>query len=711
MERNRLILTILVNLFFSLALVAQDSTATKVLDEVIISVTRSESVLSDVPLTIGIVSKDQIEDFQPLTPVEAMQYQAGVIKQSDGGLASTPVIRGLSRERAPLLIDGNSIVGGRIRSYSLIDPYQIERIEIIKGPASAFWGSDAVSGLVNVVTRKAESGYDKDFKIGGSLYGGYQSVNEHLRGRVELEGRGKGLDFLIGAGGRDASNTKVPGGEVENSQFETFNTDINIGYSPSENQRIEVSGKYFRNDNVGFPGGLGAPGPPIIDRQFSPDLQRALNISYDAKNISDRVASIGARLFFKKQELHINQRTNVFFPNTQNVNRQIDLMLDVDVPFWGAKFFTALRLGDKQKLTVGTDFLREHRIGLHRDLMIDIFNPMGVMVNEVNMPFTQIQPDSFYTGLGLFAIDEIILSDKIDLLLALRYDYVKTTIDDDPFGIPSIAAIYNDDNTEDTDGAVSGNLGISFHATDDFNLSANVANSFRATDLFSKYHFTAVGQGFLIPNPDLNPERGVFYELSAEYNGDKFYAGVNFFQNYVDDLFVLQDITFDSTASVQNQNIGEATITGLELELRARVGSFGEFFYIGSYLNGNNDITDGALPQIPPFHNLFGFRYQGRTNKFFAQIAVRSVGEQNDVAPNEIETPGYTVVNFNSGLNLHELIENFPHAKLMFGVTNLGDESYRSHLSRGGPGNQNVFLEPGRSFNISFVNRFGAAVH
>lgn len=703
------LLLLLLTLLISIPNFAQDSIQTKVLDEVVISVTRSQTLSSDLPLTVGVVPKTQIENFQPLTPVEAMQYQTGVIKQSDGGLASTPIIRGLSRERAPLLIDGNPFVGGRIRSYSLIDPYQIELIEVVKGPASAFWGSDAIGGLVNIITRKAESGYGKDFKMGGSIYGGYQSVNQHLRGRAELEGRGGGFDFLVGIGARDASNTETPEGEVENSQFETFNVDFNVGFSPKENQRIEVNGKYFRNDNVGFPGGLGAPGPPRIDRRFAPDLQRALNISYDATNVSDKVASMGARLFFKKQELHINQTTNVFFEGTQDVNREINVMLDVDVPFWGAKFFSSLRLNDKNKLTVGTDFLREHRIGTYRDLEINIFNPMGDQVNQILRPYTQIQPDSYSTGLGIFAIDEFIVNEKFDLLLALRYDYVRTSIEDEPFDIESIAEIYNEDNKEDTDNALSGSLGIKYNPTKDLSFIANLANSFRATDLFSKYHFTAVGAGFLVPNPDLDPERGIFYELGARFNNDKVYAEVNFFQNFLDDLFVLQDITFDDTPSVQNQNIGEATITGVEIQLRANLGSLGQFFYLGSYVKGDNDITDNPLPQIPAFHNLIGFQFRDAGGKYFAQIEARLVGDQNDVAPNEIETPSYTVFNFNSGINLHQVIDNFPHARFMFGITNLGDESYRSHVSRGAPGNQNVFLEPGRSFNISFVTRFGAA--
>ena len=697
-----------------LVLNAQDSLRTKALKEVVIKVSRSEKLASDLPLTIGVVTKAQIEDFQPMTPVEAMQYQTGVVKQSDGGLASTPIIRGLSRERAPLLIDGNPFVGGRIRSYSLIDLYQIERIEIIKGPASAFWGSDAVGGLVNVVTRKAESGYDKDFKLGGSLYGGHQSMNAHTRARAEIEGRGSGLDFLIGGGTRKSSNIQTPEGEVENSQFETVNMDFNIGFSPSENSRIGVNGKYIKNSDVGFPGGLGAPGPPRIDRRFEPDIQQALNISYDAKNVSDRIAAIGARVFFKKQELHINQRTNVFFTGTQDVNREIDVELDVDVPFWGAKLFSSLRLGDKTKMTVGADFIQEHRIGTFRDLEVEIFNPLGVKVNEVLSPYQQIQPDSYYKGIGLFAINEVIFNDKFDMLLALRYDNVKTSIDDEPFIIPLIAGIYNEDNKESQDNAFTGSLGLKYNVLDDLNIVGNLANSFRATDLFSKYHFTAVGVGFLVPNPDLESEKGIFYEFGARFDNKVIYAEVNYFQNFVKNMFVLANIDFngdatDGNESVQNQNIGEATITGVEMQLRVNINEIGHFYYLGSYIKGVNEVTGDPLSQIPAFHNLVGFQYRGNSNKFFAQLEARLVGEQNEVAPNEIETPSYTVINFNAGLNLHNLVDKFPYTKLVLGINNIGDEAYRSHVSRGAPGNQNVFLEPGRSFNISLLTRFGAA--
>ena len=682
------------------------------IDEVVVSAIRSETPIADLPLTIGIISKNQIEEEMPLTPVEALKYEPGVVRQSDGGLVSTPIIRGLSRERAPVLIDGNPFVGGRIRTFSLIDPFQIERMEVVKGPASAFWGSDAVGGLINIVTRKAESGYKKDFKLGGSLYGGFQTVNNHLRGRAELEGRGNGLDFLIGVGARNADNiTDGNGDEILNSQFESTNIDFNLGFSPSEKARFEVSGKIFENDNVGFPGGLGAPGPPRVLRKFAPDMQTSVNLAYDVKEVSDKIASMGVRLFYKKQDLHIDQITNVFFPMTMNVNREIHPMLDVDVPNFGGKFFLSFNQKNRAKLTVGLDYINEHRIGTHRDLTIKVMNPMGVQVNEIIRPFTQIQPDSYYKGVGIFAIEELHFGDKLDALIALRYDNVQTSIEDGPFDIPAIAEIYNDNNREDTDNAFSGNLGLKYNASETFSLSLNLANSFRGTDLFSKYHFTAVGAGFLVPNPELDPERGVFYELGAKYNNKKIVAGLNFYQNKLNDLFVRQSLIFDESPSIQFQNIGEATITGVEWSVKAQIGTLSHVFFNGSYIKGENDVTGNSLSEIPALRNVAGIHFRDKNNKFFLQADALLVSEQTDIAPNEQETPGYTILNINAGLNLHQLINDFPYTKLMIGATNLTDKAYRSHVSRGAPGNQNVFMEAGRSINIGFVTRFGAAVH
>ncbi len=675
------------------------------IEEVEVTALRSGSKLRNVPINVSVLSKREIEENQPTTAAEAIRYMPGVALQSDGGLASTPIIRGLSRERAPILIDGNSFVGGRIRTYALIDPFQIERMEVIKGPASAFWGSDAVGGLINVITRKAESGYGKDFRLGASLYSGYKSVNDHKRGRLEVEGRGNGFDFLIGGGLRDAGNTDTPSGEIPNSQFESEYIDWNVGYSPKENHRFEISGKYFKNDNMGFPGGLGAPGPPVRIRLFSPDEQTGLNFAYRGNQVSDKIESLGLNVYSKWQRLHIDMITNVFFEGTMNVNRKIHPNLDVDVNFGGAKGFVALRLKENSKLTLGVDYLNEHRIGTFRDLVVDVFNPQGEQVNQIAPPPGQIQPDSYSNSIGIFAVEELSLSSALDVLLALRFDNVSTRIDSEPFFIPEIADLYTSENTSDNDKALTGNIGLKYHITDKMDATVNLANSFRGPDLFSKYNF-ADG---ILPNPDLNPEKGVFYELGYSYNGSKFGIGANFYQNFLSNLFVPINVDFQGTPAIQNQNIGEAKLTGWEYQLSYNLGSLFKIFWTGSFIRGKDQETDQDLAFMPADRNLIGLNIRDNSNTFFGQLEGVFTSKQDRTASTERETDGYSLFNARAGVNLHQLIKNFPVSKFILSVDNAFDKEYQSHVFRGVPGNQTRFFAPGRSINALLIVRIGAA--
>ncbi|MFC4723016.1 TonB-dependent receptor plug domain-containing protein [Geojedonia litorea] len=692
-------------LFIVLSSNAQNQNPEKI-DTITVSVTRSISKLENLPINVSFITKNEIEELQPLTATEALKSIPGITLQSDGGLTSTPIIRGLSRERAPVLIDGNSFVGGRIRTFALIDPFQIERIEVIKGPASAFWGSDAVGGLINIITRKAESGFGKDFKIGSSLYSGYQSVNTHKRGRLEVEGRGKGIDFLIGGGLRDAENTKTPSGEIPNSQFESQYLDWNIGYSPKQNHRFEISGKYFKNDNVGFPGGLGAPGPPVRIRLFAPDVQTGINFSYNATKLSNKIEALGVNVYSKWQRLHIDMITNVFFEGTMDPNRIIHPNLDVDVNFGGAKGFIALRLNKNNKLTLGADYLREYRKGTYRELVIDVYNRNGDQVNHIAPPAGQIQPDSYSNSYGLFAIEELKINEALDLLVALRIDNIATRIESEPFYIPEIADLFNDQNSSSNNTALTGNIGLKYHFTTKMDASINLANSFRGPDLFSKYNF-ADG---VIPNPDLDPENGVFYELNYNYkNLENLSFNVSFYQNFLSDLFVPVNVTFEDTPAIQNQNVGKAKLTGWEYLLAYNFNANFNGFWTGSYIRGKDQSTNENLDFMPADQNALGLRFKDNNQLFFGQIEGVFTSKQDRNAPSERKTDAYSLFNINTGVHLHRLFSKLPYSKLMLSIDNVFDKDYQSHVFRGVPGNQTRFSAPGRSINMLLIIKLGAA--
>lgn len=94
-----------------------------------------------------------------------------------------------------------------------------------------------------------------------------------------------------------------------------------------------------------------------------------------------------------------------------------------------------------------------------------------------------------------------------------------------------------------------------------------------------------------------------------------------------------------------NTAIGEATITGLEWFGSAKIGTLSYVFIIEAMISGNNSVTDDPLPQLPATQNWIGLHYRDANDRFFVHPEFLIVGEQNDVAPNEITTPGCSIIN------------------------------------------------------------------
>ncbi|MDA7699131.1 TonB-dependent receptor, partial [Flavobacteriaceae bacterium] len=232
-----------------------------------------------------------------------------------------------------------------------------------------------------------------------------------------------------------------------------------------------------------------------------------------------------------------------------------------------------------------------------------------------------------------------------------------------------------------------------------------LANSFRGPDLFSKYNF-ADG---VIPNPDLEPEKGVFYELGYAYKSQKFKFNANFYQNFLDNLYVPVSVDFQGTPAVQNQAVGEAKITGFEYQLSYSIGALSSIFWTGSYIRGKNEITDDDLAFIPANQNIIGFQIRNSNNAFFGRVEGIFTSKQDKPAPTERETDAYSLFNISAGINLHKAFPKFPHATFVLSAENLTDKEYQSHVFRGTPGNQTRFFAPGRSINAQLIIRLGVA--
>jgi outer membrane cobalamin receptor len=152
------------------------------LDEVVVTASRYETLLANTPDTVQIISRQDIEEINPTSTGELFRYITGASIESGtgSGLPARSIIglNGLSADRTLVLIDGVKLLTEHIHTGQNVDfipPKSIERIEILRGAASAQYGSDAIGGVINIITRKAGDKTEMDFGITSGSYGYFGS--------------------------------------------------------------------------------------------------------------------------------------------------------------------------------------------------------------------------------------------------------------------------------------------------------------------------------------------------------------------------------------------------------------------------------------------------------------------------------------------------------------------------------------------------------
>ncbi|EBL0368740.1 hypothetical protein FQO80_21085 [Salmonella enterica] len=230
-------------------------------DAIIVQATRSTTSTENLPRTVTIISSQQIAERPGYAGIQSLLAEIpGIQYVRSGGLGGQIMMRGFNSNegRMVMAIDGDRYEGRNTLQFNMLDPSAIERIEVIRGPASALYGSDAMTGVINVVTRRAKIDAWQPFALTPRLRAAqWNSVNNLYGGRAELTGGGNGFDVMVGSSYQHANDYNTPEGKAHNSDSQSKAVDFNIGYRPGELSRWELSGRFVDVD-TGRAGGLGA---------------------------------------------------------------------------------------------------------------------------------------------------------------------------------------------------------------------------------------------------------------------------------------------------------------------------------------------------------------------------------------------------------------------------------------------------------------------
>jgi hemoglobin/transferrin/lactoferrin receptor protein len=686
------------------------------LGEVSVSSLRYNRKEREVSLPVSVVPRENIPRQSAITLSDVLGREPGMAVYRDGIWGTSVSVRGLGSDRMVSLIDGNRIETATdlAAGLSMIDINEIERVEVIKGAASSIYGTGAMGGVINIITRKGD--YMDEFGIRGDATGFYENANKLFGGHVGLDAGDQKWKVRLSGGYRTADDIKTPEGILENSSFSDQNMNAYFGFKPFKNHELLLNYQDYTAKDAGIPGG--APFGKSAVAKYLMAKRRLISGKYAILGLSPVITEVSLRYYnqfiLRDVEMIPNAGPVLNGNNRMTLNR---VLPTGEHNTQGIVLETMLKLGENNKLAAGIDlWQRELITSREKYITQEILDDFDMIINTLDiMRGEKPIPDSRFGSAGLFLQDEIsLLDNKLDLTIGGRIDviHVKNEQALDPVSlivngegrdlVPGQRVIYDEQETSDF--SWSANASGMYHLTGDLDLVSTIGRSYRSPSLEERFKYIDLGSKVRLGDPDLKPEKGLFYDLGLRYWKSGFNFNASLFANYLNNMIVETPGEFvyrltaeegagitDTLPALVNANVDRALLYGFEASFNAAL--FQDFVINGqaAYVRGRNLTTDGNLPLIPPLSTALGARYH-ILGSFVAEWTTRYFAKQDKVVAGEAVTEGYFV----SDLSLYSMPAQFGIAsfQLFAGVDNIFNKSYVNHLAtnRG-----MVLVEPGRN--------------
>ncbi|MBI4604393.1 MAG: TonB-dependent receptor [Planctomycetes bacterium] len=672
------------------------------LDEIIVTATAVEADPFDVPYTTQTLDGGRLAGERAArTLPESLRETPGVMVQKTSNGQGSPFLRGFTGFRTLLLIDGIRLNNAVLREgpnqyWNTVDPLTLERLEVVKGPSSVLYGSDAVGGTVNAITQSRDPEVG-DPPFGDWLGGVYWARRLYYRlasgedshvaraetsvaldGKLGLIGGVSWKDFGDIGGGRHT-------GHLDRTDYDELDGDAKAVYRIAPDTDLVVAFQRVGQEDAprthstvfseSFHGTAAG-----TDRKRELDQVRTLGyVQVHRKDVAEWLSRVSASLSFHLQEedetrvVSSGRRTQQGFEDgTTGAWVQLESPTPIGTLTYGVEEYHD-EVDSRSRVMSSDGTLRSR-------------SERGPVADEAS-----------YDLFGAYVQDRVeVVEDRLELTLGGRYNYARAEADEvDPD--PADATVLGDVD-EDWHSAV-GSLRALFHAVEGWNLFGGVSQGFRAPNLSDLTRFDVARSGEVeTPAPDLDPEKYVSFEAGTKARSIEWGAEAHAAYHYtvIDDMiqrFPTGD-TIDGLPEVTKDNVGDGFVHGVEVGASWRFlqGLSGDLTAFGSFawLEGEADTFVGSaerrrpISRIQPALSIVGLRWDSKRRAVFVEGTVTLADRQDRLSPEDRSdaqrippggTPGYAVYALRAG------VEPLPGFKLFAGIENITDRDYRVHGS------------------------------
>ena len=533
--------------------------------DVVVTATRTAEEVKAVPNTVEVITKEDIERLGADNLTSALRLAANLDLTKAGMTGNAVRIRGMSTNHTLILVDGRRVAGEdtsvtqNVYTLNRINLSQVERIEIVRGSASALYGSDALGGVINIIMKKSSK---RQTTVGVS------SGSEEI-------GNFYSLDF--GQQGNFSGIFDMRFSKVRNSMFSSGNSNM---YGPK--QYFNFTGQYKLSDDKKLEFGIehmkerlkanyadakmGIMWTALDKQEWFNNDRYAYNLAYMGK--TDK-SNYEVRAYYTKLNKD-SYYTNRILPSPP---RPQPYDFDkAEYSIWGIEARDTVQAGKNHLVTFGGEYRQTKYEGTRMGIGGD--NVQDITQNGLTKKMSGKSVNT-YAG---YIQDEWLASDKLLVIPSIRYDH------DSSFG-----------------GNVAPKIGFTYSAQENTRLKINYGKGFKSPTVSELYMRMARGMGaFIIEvtgNPDLKPEKSTNFDISIEGERGNNFGKITYFNNKVTNLIgtAPEVIVPPNIRRTSYININKADISGTEMELGRHINDNLTIKVTGNWINAKNATTNARL--------------------------------------------------------------------------------------------------------------------
>lgn len=702
------------------------------IDEVVISVNRWEESKSEIPHLIETIGPEAVLNYSPQTTADLLGSKVGIFIQKSQMGGGSPMIRGFSANRVLIVVDGirmnNAIYrSGNLQNVISIDANSLESTEVIFGPGSVIYGSDALGGVMSFNTLSPKLSTSDKPESFGKIYSRYSSANfeKTIHGSYNLGGKKWAAvisttytdfdDLRMGSSGPDSYlrpeyvlDEKYTGDDrtVQNSNdkfqkytgYNQFNIMGKLRYRPSEKWDFVLSAHHSQTGDI-----------PRYDRliQYSGDKLTYADWYYGPQiwsMLSGRADYTQEHLLFDRMSLLLGYQGYTESRNDRKVNKDWLRSREEDLDIFSFNLDFGKAFDTKAELFYGVEGY------------LNNVGSTGVSINLLTDETSDIAPrypdGSLYQSIAAYYSFKYNISPKLIFQVGSRFTVTQLegTFDPEYYNFPF-------DGFDMQNSAFNGNLGLVWHPTPEWQINLHGSTGFRSPNIDDVAKvFDSEPGNVVVPNPDLKPEYARNFEINVLRNmNDKVKIEFTGFYTWLKDAMVRRDFSLNSQDSILYDgemskvealvNAESAKIYGLNVNVE---------FLFNHHLRTRHDIsiTKGedseGLPirHVPPTFGSSHLIYENQL--WFVDLYVNYNGKLDfdELAPDEQDKPHLYVPDENGNpyspswwtINLKSNYKLSQKVTLSAGLENILDKRYRPYSSG--------IVAPGINASISALVKF-----